>query len=660
MSLRDTLRPASNTQSFAARDAERFRLLVEAVVDYAIYMLDPTGHIVSWNAGAQRFKGYAADEILGRHFSLLYTEEDRLAGIPATALRTAAATGKFETEGWRVRKDGSRFWAHVVIDPIRAPDGRLLGFAKITRDLSERRAAQQSLADSQEEFRLLLESVIDYAIFMLDREGRVVSWNAGARRIKGYEPHEIIGQHFSRFYTAEDRAAGLPAEALGTAAREGRFEKEGWRVRKDGSRFWASVVIDPIRTADGQIRGFAKITRDITERRDARLKLEQAREALFQSQKLESIGKLTGGVAHDFNNLLAAILGSLELAQKRLGPHSPVQRLLDNAVQAAERGATLTQRMLVFARRQELKPESVDPWTLVSGMSDLMKRSLGPSYELATRFPTRLARIVVDPNQLEMAILNLAVNARDAMPDGGTITVAASEETLDEGNGLTLEPGRYVVLSVSDHGTGMDEETLRSATEPFFTTKGPGKGTGLGLPMVHGLAEQSGGRLQLKSSPGQGTSASLWFPAEAAPATEPAAPARPAAYVSKMTPLDILVVDDDALVLLNTAAMLEDVGHRVTTAISGADALRLLGERQGPVDLLVTDQGMPGLTGLQLLEKARRQWPHLPAVLATGYAEVPADSPQEQAYVRLAKPFFQRQLAEAVEAAINGSIGAAG
>jgi CheY-like chemotaxis protein len=356
-------------------------------------------------------------------------------------------------------------------------------------------------------------------------------------------------------------------------------------------------------------------------------------------------------VAHDFNNLLAAIIGSLELVQKRLGDDAPrVQRLLANAMQAAERGAALTQRMLAFARRQELKPESVDPWALVSGMSDLMKRSLGPSYDLATRFPTQLARIVADPNQLEMAILNLVVNARDAMPDGGTIAIAAREEAFGADDGVGLEPGSYVVLSVTDHGEGMNEETLRSATEPFFTTKGPGKGTGLGLPMVLGLAEQSGGRLQLMSSPGQGTTASLWFPAEATPAVT-TAPTSPAIALPKTEPLDVMVVDDDALVLLNTAAMLEDMGHTVATASSGAEALRLLGGRARPADLLITDHGMPGMSGLQLIEKARRQQPRLPAVLATGYAELPADSSRD--HVRLAKPFFQRQLAEAVAAAVR-------
>ena len=294
-------------------DDGRYRLLIEAVTDYAIYMLDPTGIVTSWNPGAQRFKGYAPSEIIGQHFSRFYTEEDRKQGIPALALKTAVREGKFESEGWRVRKDGSRFWAHVVIDPIRTAAGELVGFAKITRDLTERKLVEEALKQSQEQFRLLVQGVSDYAIYMLDPEGVVANWNLGAHRIKGYTSEEIIGNHFSIFYTDEDRKAGEPQKALETAERDGRSEKEGWRVRKDGSRFWAHVIIDAIRDDDGKLIGYAKITRDITERREAQRQLEVAREALMQSQKMEAIGQLTGGVAHDFNNLLMAVLGSLEL-----------------------------------------------------------------------------------------------------------------------------------------------------------------------------------------------------------------------------------------------------------------------------------------------------------------------------------------------------------
>src|ERR1700712_1645540 len=308
-------------------DEGRYRLLIEAVTDYAIYMLDPSGIVTSWNPGAVRFKGYEPAEIIGQHFSRFYSEEDRKSGLPQRALETAAREGKFENEGWRFRKDGSRFWAHVIVDPIRSPNGELLGFAKITRDLTERKIAEEALRHSEQQFKMLLQSVTDYAIYMLGPDGQVSSWNAGAEKIKGYLPEEIIGQHFSRFYSEEDRSVGAPQQALDTAAREGRFEKEGWRVRKDGTKFWANVVIDAIRNPDGSILGFAKITRDITERKQAERSLEQAREALFQSQKMDAIGQLTGGVAHDFNNLLMAILGSLELAKKRLPDDPKITRL---------------------------------------------------------------------------------------------------------------------------------------------------------------------------------------------------------------------------------------------------------------------------------------------------------------------------------------------
>ena len=256
---------------------DRYRLLIDGITDYAIYMLDTEGYVSSWNAGAQRFKGYNEDEILGAHFSTFYTEEDRERGIPQRALEIARKEGRFENEGWRLRKDGTRFWAHVVIDAITDQNGALLGFAKITRDLTERRKAEEELRRSEEQFRLLVQGVTDYAIYMLDPEGNVSSWNVGAQRIKGYTPQEIIGQHFSRFYIDEDRAEGLPAKALKIAVEEGRFEREGWRLRKDGTRFWASVIIDPIRADDGTLVGFAKVTRDVSEMR-------AAEESLFREQ----------------------------------------------------------------------------------------------------------------------------------------------------------------------------------------------------------------------------------------------------------------------------------------------------------------------------------------------------------------------------------------
>ncbi|MBY2943318.1 PAS domain S-box protein [Rhizobium leguminosarum] len=622
----------------------RFRLLVDAITDYAIYMLSPEGIVTSWNAGAQRFKGYKPSEILGEHFSRFYLPEDRAAGLPQRALATAEEHGRFEGEGWRRRKDGSRFWAHVVIDPIRRPSGELIGYAKITRDLTERRAAENAIRQSEEQFRRLVQGVSDYAIYMLDPVGNVSSWNFGAERIKGYRPQEIIGQHFSTFYTPEDREAGLPETALGIARAEGRFEREGWRVRKDGTRFWASIVIDAIRDEEGDVLGFAKITRDITEKMETQRALEQAREELFQSQKMEAIGQLTGGIAHDFNNLLMAVLGSLEILKKRMPQDLALTSLVDNAMQGAQRGAALTQRMLAFSRRQELHLEPIDVSGLVRGMMDMLSRSLGPLTMIETSFPVRLPTILTDPNQLEMAILNLVVNARDAMPSGGRIVLRASEESLLSGKGQ-LPPGRYVRIAVIDEGEGMDAKTLEQAITPFFTTKGVGKGTGLGLSMVQGLASQSGGRLMMKSSLGEGTTAELWFPVALVEQVTEAAAERPQQVENAPRRLRIVAVDDDGLVLMNTTLMLEDLGHTVFEAMAGPEALDILREQQ--VDLVICDHAMPRMTGAQLAEAIRKDWPDMPIILATGYAEIPEGAGIAN-LPRLGKPFSQAQLAEAI------------
>ena len=626
-------------------DEGRYRMLVEAVTDYAIYMLDPNGIVTSWNAGARRFKGYEEHEILGRHFSEFYTDEDRKTDLPARALATAIREGKFEAEGWRVRKDGTKFWAFVIIDPIRDKNGNLVGFAKVTRDLTERRQAELILRESQEQFRLLVQGVTDYAIYMLTPEGMVRSWNAGAERIKGYKPEEIIGKHFSRFYTEEDRLAGLPSVTLETAKRDGRFEKEGVRVRKDGTRFWANVVVDPIRDDNGVLIGFAKITRDITERKNAEEALEKAREALIQAQKMEAIGHLTGGIAHDFNNLLMAIQGSLELLKRRLSTDDPkITQFLHNAMQGAHRGTALTQRMLAFARRQELKLSALDVSETVVGMTNLLQSSLSPSVSIETHFAPGLPKAYADANQFELAILNLAMNARDAMPTGGSIIIRGQHVEIK--NELGLKPGQYICVSVTDSGTGMDEHTLAHAMEPFFTTKGVGKGTGLGLPMVHGMAQQSGGKLRLKSKIGEGTIAELCLPV-AQGAAESTAESVSSADDVPGRKLVILSVDDDPLVALNTTALLEELGHEVYAVSSATAALDILSARN--VDLLITDQAMPVMTGLDLVNAARKVKPGLPAIIATGYAELPDGLPES--LHKLAKPFSQRDLIDAIDAA---------
>ncbi|WP_455274233.1 PAS domain S-box protein [Rhizobium herbae] len=632
-----------------AIDSEgRYHLLVDAITDYAIYMLDPDGIVASWNSGAQRLKGYTESEVVGVHFSNFYTLEDRVNDLPARALSTAALEGRFENEGWRIRKDGTRFWAHVIIDPIRSPDEQLLGYAKITRDLSERKAAEAELRASEHQFRTLVQGVGDYAIYLLDPGGYVTNWNLGAQRIKGYRPDEIIGQHFSRFYAEEDLAAGLPAKALGEAERTGRFEKEGWRVRKDGTRFWANVVIDAIRD-DGKLVGFAKVTRDITEKRA----LEQAREELFQSQKMEVIGQLAGGMAHDFNNLLMAILGSLELLKKRIPETPDTARLIANAVAGAERGAALTQRMLAFSRKQELKVEAVDIPGLVDGMVEMLQRTLGSPIRVETELPSDLPKVLSDPNQLASAILNLSINARDAMPGGGRLVLGAVEKTISNGEMDNLPAGRYLCLLVRDSGEGMDKDTLAKATTPFFTTKGVGKGTGLGLSMVQGMVAQTGGHLNLISAVGHGTTAELYLPLATGlvnASTGAGELIEPSAGISS---LKILAVDDDPLILMNMVVMLEDLGHDVTEATSGRSALEIY-RTNDDWDLVVTDHSMPGMTGSELARQLRQVRPDLPIVLASGYTDLPPGSVQE--LVRLTKPYSQDQLRKAIED-VTGSAG---
>ncbi|NII53987.1 PAS domain-containing sensor histidine kinase [Luteibacter sp. SG786] len=510
----------------------------------------------------------------------------------------------------------------------------------------------ERLRTSETQFRILVQGVADYAIYMLDPTGHVSSWNPGAQRIKGYQPDEIVGAHFSQFYTEEDRAVGVPERNLSIASETGRVEDEGWRVRKDGSRFWAHVVIDRILDERGDLVGFAKITRDVTEQRAATQQLEQAREALFQAQKMEAIGQLTGGMAHDFNNLLMAVQGALELLRRRLPDDARTQSIFETAMAGLSRGASLTQRMLAFARRQELRPTAVDIPALVHGMSEMTKTTLGSRIMVTTRFPLSLEPAMVDPHQLELALLNLLVNARDAMPSGGNIEISAFVETILSGHPSGLAEGRYVSLSVTDDGQGMPPETLARAADPFFTTKGVGKGTGLGLSMVHGLAEQSNGRLSIESEEGKGTTITLRFPV----ASRQGGPtgrggtrttSAPQGFASG-PPLKILAVDDDSLVRETLCAMLEDMGHVVVAAESAKHAIVAF-ETPGQFDLLVTDFSMPGMTGAELAEALRRLQPDLPIVVATGYAEALSEASPD--ITRLSKPFDRAALASAIAAA---------
>jgi len=590
-------------------DEQRFQYLIAGISDYAIYMLDPSGHVASWNAGAQRFKGYQTHEILREHFSRFYTPEDRESGLPARALAHALEHGKFESEGWRVRKDGTRFWAHVVIDPIYDEHGNHLGYAKITRDVTGRKLAEDALRESEQRFRLLVQGVTDYAIYMLSPEGLVTNWNVGAERIKGYSLEEIVGSHFSRFYTEEDRARNMPQHALGTAARVGRYEAEGWRQRKDGTRFWAHVIIDAIHDDEGKLLGFAKITRDLTEKKQAERALEQAQLALFQSQKMESIGQLTGGVAHDFNNLLSVLASGLEvLSLSRQG--SSDAKTLDSMRRAIDRGATLTQQLLAFARQQPLQPETRSINRLISGFESVLRRAGHSGIEFEFNLDPQAGSAVVDAARFESALLNLVVNARDAMPEGGRLMLDTAPVTLRENEVAGLAPGNYVCVSVTDTGTGMSPETVQRAFEPFYTTKETGKGTGLGLSQVYGFIKQSGGEVVIQSRLGEGTTIAIYLPSVITQDRE-------AARGDSET---VLIVEDEPDLLDVASALFMSMGYDVTTAASGQEAMSVLASRD--VDILFTDIVMPnGVNGIELAQYTRENYPNIKVMLASGYPQ---------------------------------------
>jgi PAS domain S-box-containing protein len=505
---------------------------------------------------------------------------------------------------------------------------------------------------AEDRFRLLVQSVTDYAIYMLDPDGRVSSWNPGAERLKGYLADEIIGEHFSRFYTEEDKQAGIPRIALETAKRAGRFEAEGWRVRKDGSRLWANVIVDPIRKDDGTLIGFAKVTRDLTEKREAE-------ERLRQSQKMESVGQLTGGLAHDFNNLLAGISGSLEMMQARLaqGRIQEVDRYFLAAQGAVKRAAALTHRLLAFSRRQTLDPRPININQLLAGLEELVRRTMGPSIEVEIVGTSGMWPVLADPNQLENAILNLCINARDAMTDGGKLTVETANKWLDAraAREQDLPEGQYVSVCVTDTGTGMPPDVVAKAFEPFFTTKPLGEGTGLGLSMVYGFARQSGGQVRIYSEVGQGTTMCIYLPrhnADAAPDEGPEISGPPRAHGEGEV---VLVIDDEPTIRMLIGELLAESGYAVIEAPDGPAGLKVL-ESNARIDLLITDVGLPGgMNGRQVADAARVSRPNLKVLFITGYAEnaVVSKGRLEKGMFVATKPFKMDTLAARIREIIN-------
>src|SRR5690348_13524892 len=639
----------------ALYESERqFRLLVQAVKDCAIYMLDPSGVIVNWNSGAERLKGYSAGEIVGQHFSKFYTREDRMAGLPARVLETARREGHYEAEGWRVRKDGGRFWAAVEVDAIRDENNQLVGFAKVTRDITERQVAQQTLRETARQFRTLIGGVTDYALFMLDPNGLVVNWNPGAERIKGYSADEIIGHHFSRFYTDRDRAAGKPARALQTAAQEGRFEAEGWRVRKDGTLFWANAIIDRITDEHGALIGFAKITRDITEKRNAQLALQEAQAQRAQAQKMEALGQLTGGVAHDFNNLLMIVGGHLQSLKRLVADDEKGRRATEAIELATKRGATLTRQLLTFSRRQTFHPTMTDLSERIEAFRNMLATSLGASARLATDISAETWPVLIDSSEFELALVNLALNARDALPSqAGVITVSAENVQLTPQQTPAHLQGEFVALSVADNGSGIAPDILPLVFDPFFTTKGPSKGSGLGLSQVYGFAHQSGGTVTITSELGRGTCVTLYLPrgqATAKPAQDKHSD------TEKLAGGTALLVEDNPEVAKVAEQMIEQLGYRVQRAGSAKEALELA---EGvKFDLVISDIVMAGpMDGVGVARALRASQPDLPVVLVTGFSSSATEADLE--FVVLRKPFevsdLSRVMAKAIAEAQGGA-----
>ena len=550
--------------------------------------------------------------------------------LARVAVETAIARRSTYEIAYRVRRppDDAIVWV-AARGRAHYADGKAVGMIGIVEDITPLKELESALAAERRtlegRFQLLVEGVTDYAIFMLDPNGTVTNWNTGAERIKGYRAHEIVGRHFSTFYSEEDRARRIPQQGLTTAATEGKFEAEGWRLRKDGSRFWANVVINAIRDQDGHLVGFAKVTRDVTERRDAEAALRRTQEQLAQAQKMEGIGQLTGGVAHDFNNLLTIILGNLESIQRSLSAEpldrDRIHRLTNNAMHGADRAAALTQRLLAFSRRQPLNPKPVDVGRLVVNMSDLLRRSLGEQIAIETVLAGGLWRVNVDANQLEVSLLNLAINARDAMPNGGKLTIETANAYLDEryaAEQAEVNPGQYVVICMTDTGTGMTKEVLARAFDPFFTTKDVGHGTGLGLSQVYGFVKQSGGHIRIYTEEGEGTAVKIYLPRimrhEVTP--DETASAQDLHLTGSET---ILLVEDEENVRAYSGDILAELGYRVIAASDGHAALRLLGLHP-EVQLLFTDIGLPkGMNGRQLADEALRRRPNLKVLFTSGY-----------------------------------------
>ncbi|NPC57755.1 PAS domain-containing hybrid sensor histidine kinase/response regulator [Caenimonas soli] len=580
----------------------KLQLLIEAVIDYGIFILDPQGFIMSWNTGAEKLKGYKASEIIGRHFSTFYSPEAVASGWPEEELRRAVRDGRVEDEGWRIRKDGSRFWANVTITPIYGDDGVLTGYAKVTRDLTERRAHEEQLRASEERFRLLVESVRDYAIFMLDPDGIVRSWNAGAQATKGYTADEIIGRHFSAFYTPEDRESGKPARGLRTAIADGRMEDEGWRVRKDGSVFWADVVITAIRGRTGELIGFAKVTRDMTERRRF---AELERSSQMMNEFLAML-------AHELRNPLAPMRNAVTVMQLESLPSPALRNCRDIIDRQLTHVTRLVDDLLDIGRLTTGKVKLHKELVRVGEVVSRSVETVGPLVEsrrhsLTVDLPEQPIYVDGDATRLSQILQNLLINAAKYTPEGGRIALK-----VEAADGL-------VMTSVSDNGRGIAPDDLETIFELFKqgVHETPHEsGLGIGLTLARSLAEMHGGMLEARSpGPGQGSTFTFRMPvADTAVGSEAAA-----ATEADKTVRRVMVVDDNRDAADTTTAILRLLGNQAECAYTGREALELA--KRFRANVVFMDIAMPGMDGFETLRALRAQpgWANVFAIAVTGF-----------------------------------------
>jgi PAS domain S-box-containing protein len=597
------------------------------------------GYFTSVNPAWTALLGWSEDEIKRLHVSELRHPDDAAHSM-AGRRRLAEGVPTVRMENRFRHKDGSWRWIYWT---MTAENGLIY---LIGRHVTADKLAAEALRESERQFRLFSEAATDHALIRLDAHGVVSGWNAGAQRIEGYAEPEIVGHHFSRFYTAADRAAGAPERALAMAAGSGTYEHDGWRVRKNGSLFLAAVVIDAIRDEEGKLIGFANIMRDVTERHEARAKLQRAQEQLAQSQKMEALGQLTGGIAHDFNNMLMVVSGNAQILKERLRDARNL-RSVEAIEVAAARGETLTRQLLAFSRRQPLNPTVITLRQRLAAFRDLLASSARGDIELAIDVGRNIWPVAVDVHELELALINLVVNARDAMPDGGTITIQAKNIRLQPEDTPEHLCGEFIALTVADTGCGIEADILPKVFEPFFTTKQLDKGTGLGLSQVYGLTRQSGGTVTIASQIGEGTTVTIYLPRSHRPLSEePIVDSNPPQGCET-----VLVVEDNAEVEEVAGLLLDQLGYRVFYVQSAAAALELLASGEA-IDLVFTDVIMPGeLDGLALARRIKEEYPDVALLLTSGYAK--ALHTLEAGLPLIRKPYQLQTLAHAIREALD-------